>query len=83
MQLKKIQAILVLSSILLAVITFIIAFLGYKETAGNLVTVGAFFVIAAFLNGYYILKRGFIKARKQRQEGKPILTKSLLDDDDS
>lgn len=83
MQLKKIQAILVLSSVLLAVITCIIAFLGYKEIAGNLVTLGALFVIAAFLNGYYMLKRGFIRARKQRQEGKRFLTKSLLDDDES
>lgn len=59
------------------------AFTGHKEGASTIGTIGAFVVLAAFLNGYYILKRGLYRAKKRFQDGKPVLTKSLLDDDDS
>lgn len=81
MQLINIHLILVLFNLLLVLMAFAISFFGYTELAALLARIGAFSVIASFLIGYYIVKRGLKRARERQKNGKLIFTESLLDDE--
>ncbi len=82
MQLINIHLILVLSNLLLALMAFATSFFGYEELATLLTRIGVFSVIASFLIGYYIVKRGLKRARERQKNGKLFFTESLLNDEE-
>lgn len=81
MQLINIHLILVLFNLLLFLMVVTISLFGYEDLATLLTRIGAFSVIASFLIGYYIVKRGLKRARERQKNGKLIFTESLLDDE--
>ncbi len=81
MQLINIHLILVLFNLLLFLMVVAISLFGYEDLATLLTRIGVFSVIASFLIGYYIVKRGLKRARERQKNGKLIFTESLLDDE--